>query len=159
MVAREDNSSGSAHRNPAGGFERLGGFVDEKGRKFHPLKQSRGAPDECAGNDVGTVEEVVVDAYLKFGGPAFQTFDFGVPLVCAASGSLQLSDGFPYAPKVGVVGMRFKTPSIRRRQHLVVDSCWIPDAEHVDTSVGKLFRNPVHGHIALGADKHLTLPS
>ncbi len=38
---------------------------------------------------------------------------------------------------------------------LVVHARRIAEAQHVNASVGKFFRNPVYSHVALGAHKHL----
>ena len=53
--------------------------------------------------------------------------------------------------------MSLKLSLVGEAKHLVVDTGWIADAQDVDATVDEFFGYPVDGHIALSADKHLTL--
>ena len=54
--------------------------------------------------------------------------------------------------------MGLETALIGEREHLVVDTGGIADAEHVDATVYELLGNPVDSHVTLRTDQHLTLP-
>ena len=71
----------------------------------------------------------------------------------------EVADGFPDRPKERVIGVRLKTPLVGEGEHLVVDAGGIADAQDIDAAVDKFFRDPVDGHVALGTDQHLILPS
>ena len=97
-----------------------------------------------------------IDADLEFGGPFFETFEFLVVAVAApfAVGA-EVADGLADAPEEGVVGVCLKAPLVGEGEHLIVDAGRVADAENVDATVDKFFRDPVDGHVALGADQDL----
>ena len=51
--------------------------------------------------------------------------------------------------------MCFETPFVGERQHLVIHARRVADAQHSHTPVGQFLRNPVYGHVALGAYQYL----
>lgn len=68
---------------------------------------------------------------------------------------VQVADGFADGPKRGVRRMCFETPFVGERQHLVIHARRVADAQHSHTPVGQFLRNPVYGHVALGAYQYL----
>ena len=160
VVAGKDDAAHAPHGNPAGGFESLGGFVDKQGAELLAFQQSVGRAYEGTGDDTGFAEELGIDAHLEFGGALLQSFQFlVVALVTPFAVAPDIPDGLADAPEQLVVGVCFEASLVGEAEHLVIDAGWIADAEHVEPAVDKLFRYPVDGHVALGADEHLTLPS
>ena len=53
--------------------------------------------------------------------------------------------------------MGLEAPLVGEREHLVVHTGRIADAEDVQAAVDQLLGNPVDGHVALGAYQHLRL--
>ena len=68
VVAAEDDAVGFEYGCPAGGFEGLGGFVDEEGGEAAVFEDVVGTAYEGAGDDACLVEEVALDADFQFGG-------------------------------------------------------------------------------------------
>ena len=54
--------------------------------------------------------------------------------------------------------MRFETAFICEREHLVIDTSGVPDAQDVNASIYQFLRDAVYGGITLGANDHLILP-
>ena len=71
----------------------------------------------------------------------------------------EIADSLADGPKQLVVGMSLEAPFVGEGEHLVVDTRRIADAQDIDATIDKFFGDPVNGHIALCADKHLVLAS
>ena len=157
MVAGQDDASGLLDGNPAGGFERLGGFVDEQGREFLTGQYAVGTACQRAGNDPRFVEQAFVDGDFQFGSPVAQAGYLLVKGFTARrrAAGVQVADGFADGPKGGVKRMCFETPFVGERQHLVIHARRVAHAQHSHTPVGQFLRNPVYGHVALGAYQYL----
>lgn len=54
--------------------------------------------------------------------------------------------------------MRLETAFICEREHLVIDTSGVPDAQDVNASIYQFLRDAVYGGITLGANDHLILP-
>lgn len=54
--------------------------------------------------------------------------------------------------------MQLKTAFICEREHLVIDTSGVPDAQDVNASIYQFLRDAVYGGIALSANDHLILP-
>ena len=80
-----------------------------------------------------------------------------VLLVASPTVAAQLADGLAQGPQLRVVRVSLKTPLIGKAKHLVVHTSGVSQAQHVDTPVYQLLRDPVHGHVALCTYQHLTL--
>ena len=94
MVAGKDDAAHATDGNPAGGFECLGGLVDEECAELHAFEQSVAAPHECGGDDASLAKELLVDAYLECRGTVFQPFQLLVVVVVAPLVVLaQFADG------------------------------------------------------------------
>jgi len=157
MVAGQDDASGLLDGNPTGSFEGLGGFVDEQGREFLTRQYAVGTACQRAGNDPRFVEQAFVDGDFQFGSPVAQA---GYLLVKGFTArrravGVQVADGFADGPKRGVRRMCFETPFVGERQHLVIHARRVAHAQHSHTPVGQFLRNPVYGHVALGAYQYL----
>ena len=68
VVAAEDDAVGFEDGCPAGGFEGLGGFVDEEGGEASAVQDAVGAADEGASNYTGLIEEVLLDVDFELCG-------------------------------------------------------------------------------------------
>ena len=66
MVARQNDPVRFADRNPAGGFERLGGLVDKESREVTVGQHPVGRTDQRAGYDTRLVEQFRVDLHFQF---------------------------------------------------------------------------------------------
>ena len=53
--------------------------------------------------------------------------------------------------------MRLEAPLVGKREHLIVHTGRIADAEHIDAAINQFLGDPIDSHIALGTDQHLTL--
>ena len=97
-----------------------------------------------------------IDTDLQFGGTFFEAFQFLVVAVAApfAVGA-EVANGLADGPEEGVVGVCLKAPLVSEGEHLIVDAGRVADAEDVDATVDEFFRDPVDGHVALGADQDL----
>ena len=66
MVARQNDPVRFADRNPAGGFERLGGLVDKESREVTVGQPPVGRPDQRAGYDTRLVEQCRVEIHFQY---------------------------------------------------------------------------------------------
>lgn len=73
MVTGKDDTAGSTDGNPTGSLQCLCRLVDEQSTEFLSIQQAVGCSNQCTGNDTCLTEEFVVDAYLQFCSPSFQT--------------------------------------------------------------------------------------
>ena len=80
-----------------------------------------------------------------------------MPRIGAAAFATQLAYRLAYAPELRIVGVCFEAAFVGERQHLVVDTRRVANAQHVHTTVDKFLRYPVDSHIALRTYQHLTL--
>ena len=157
VVATEDDAVGLEDGSPAGGFEGLGSLVDEEGGEAAPLEDAVGGADEGAGDDAGTVEEVLLNADFQLGGAGAHTGKACLPLTAFAVGASPFAKGAADAPELGIVGMVGIAALVAAIEHLTAHAQGVADAQHGHAAQGELEADPVDSGIAGGADEHLGL--
>ena len=76
MVSGKNHTVCLRDGNPAGCFERLGGFIDEQGAELLPHQQTIGTACQCAGYHARFTKEGFIDANLQFCSTVFQRVYF-----------------------------------------------------------------------------------
>ena len=158
VVTSQYHPADATHGNPAGGLQCLCRLVDKQRAELHAVQQPMGRTHQRAGNDTCLAEQFGVDAYLQFRGTAFQAFQLLVDGFSPLAVTAQFADGLTDGPQLRVVRMCLEAPFVGKAQHLVVDTRRVADAQHMDSPVNELFRNPIDGHVTLGAHQNLRLP-
>ena len=89
-----------------------------------------------AGDDSCLAHQLGVDSYLYLGGTALQPVHLLVEVLASLLAVLaQFADGLADGPQLRIVGMALEASLVGKTEHLVVDSCRVADAQHVDASV------------------------
>ena len=153
VVAAEDDAVGLEDGGPAGGFEGLGGLVDEEGGEATAVEDAIGGADKGAGDDACLVEEVLLDEELELGGTVAElskaAFERG------GGGAMGFAQGAADGPQLGVGGVVGIAALVAAVEHFVAHTQGVADAQDGDATERELLADPVDGGIAGGADKHL----
>ena len=155
VVAAEDDAVGLEDGGPAGGFEGLGGFVDEEGGEVAVFEDVVGGADEGAGDDACLVEEVVLDADFEFGGAVAEFGHAGLAFTAAAFAVGALAEDFADAPELGIVGVGGIAALVAAVEHFGAHTQGVADAQDGYAAEGELTADPVDGGVAGGADEDL----
>ena len=136
MVASKDDTTDTAHGNPAGCLQGLSCLVDEQGAELLSFQQTTATAHEGGGNDTCLAKEVAVDANLQLRGATFQAFQLLMKtLVTPFAMAPQLADSLSDGPELRVVRMRLEASLVGERQHLVVDLTGIANAQNIDATI------------------------
>ena len=136
MVASKDDTTDTAHGNPAGSLQGLSSFVDEQGAELLSFQQTTATAHKGRGNDTCLAKEVAVDANLQLRGATFQAFQLLMKtLVTPFAMAPQLADSLSDGPELRVVRMRLEASLVGERQHLIVDFTGIADAQNIDATI------------------------
>ena len=160
MVAGKHHAVCLADGYPAGGFQCLGGFIDEERAEAPSGKQAMVAAHEGGGDDVRAVKEFGIDLYLQRRGTVAQAryalaYLFACLVAAPACAVAHFAEVLADAPQLGVERMPLEAAFVGEGEHLVVHAGGVADTQHVDAPVHQLLRNPVDSGVALGADQHL----
>lgn len=85
MVAGQNHTRSSADGYPTGGLKCLCSLVDEESAELLALHDTTVGPHQRRGDDPCFAEKFAIDAYLQFGGTAFQSFQLLMVALSAAS--------------------------------------------------------------------------
>ena len=103
MITGKNNAVGFTDGNPAGGFQCLCCFVDEKSTETAAFENAVIATDKCGGDDSCGREQIFINKYFQFRGAVAQTADaiahaFPLTVISLADMSAYLANGFTHAP-------------------------------------------------------------
>ena len=161
MVAGKNHPVGFGYGDPASGFKRLRGFVDEERCEMTAGEHSVGGTDECTGHNTRFVKQFGIDFYFQLGGTEAQARQSVarcfLVTVAAVLCRLCFAYGFADAPQFGIVGMCFEAAFVSEGEHFIVHARRVADAKDVDAAVDQLFRNPVYCRVTLRCYEHLVL--
>ena len=138
MVASQDYPVGFADGYPTGGFQGLGGFVNEQGAELHAHEHSIGRADQGTSDDSCFAEQGLVDADFQFRCSILQRIDFlsdVFPIGSLSILRMKIANRFSDTPELWIVGVTLEPAFVSERKHLVVYSGRVPDAEYGYTSV------------------------
>ena len=160
VVTGEYHSRCPAHRNPTCCLKRLCRLVYEEGAKFHPVEQTVGTAHKSTCYYPRLPEYLCSDTQVEFYLSLLQSFQFLMERsVTPLSIGTQFTYSLTYSPQLGIIRMRLKPPFVCKRQHLVIHTGRISNAQHINSSVNQFLGYPIHRHITLCAHEHLVLPA